>query len=184
MKITSDLAVDILNKSEILYHEEMLTEKIRDIAIQIEAEISNEIPLFLTVMNGGMFFATQLMKHIKKPFFADYIHASRYGDATFGSGHISWYRQPKLEDVKGKTIYVLDDILDEGHTLAEVVRLLTHLGAKQCKLAVLIDKNLGVAKPIVANYIGCTAPNKYLFGYGMDIYGLYRQFRDIYIYNG
>ncbi|HLX52700.1 MAG TPA: hypoxanthine-guanine phosphoribosyltransferase [Aquella sp.] len=183
MQVNYKQAQDILNKSQILYTAKELSQKTKAIANAIEAEINGEIPLFLTVMNGGMFFASEIMKYIKKPFIADYIHASRYGDTTFGSGHISWYRQPKAEDVKGKIIYVLDDILDEGHTLAEVVRVLTHLGAKQCKLAVLINKDLGKSKPIAADFIGYTAPNKYLFGCGMDIYGVYRQLSDIYIYN-
>ena len=137
----------------------------------------------MTVMNGGMFFAAELLKQINKPFIIDYIHASRYGDATFGSGHISWYKQPVAEDIKGKTVYILDDILDEGHTLAEIKRVLVHMGAKECKIAVLVDKNIGKIKPVTADHIGFTAPNKFLFGFGMDIYGLYRQFSDIYIYN-
>lgn len=176
-------ALNILEKSKVLYTAEEMSQKIKRLAAKIEAEFGDNIPLLLTVMNGGMFFAAEIMKYIKKPFIADYIHASRYGDATFGSGHISWYRQPKAEDVKDKVIFVLDDILDEGHTLAEIVRLLKHLGAKQCKLAVLVDKDLGKSKPITADYVGYSAPNKYLFGCGMDIYGLYRQLPEIYIYN-
>jgi hypoxanthine phosphoribosyltransferase len=183
MQVSYKQAQDIFSKSQILYTAQELSQKTKAIANAIEAEIDGEIPLFLTVMNGGMFFAAEVMKYIKKPFTADYIHASRYGDTTFGSGHISWYRQPTAEAVKDKTIYVLDDILDEGHTLAEVVRVLTHLGAKQCKLAVLINKDLGKPKPITADFVGHTAPNKYLFGCGMDIYGLYRQLSDIYVYN-
>lgn len=183
MQVNYNQAVEILNKSQILYTASELSGKFKTIANAIEAEMGEEIPLFLTIMNGGMFFASEVMKYIKKPFLADYIHASRYGDATFGSGHISWYRQPKAEDVKDKTVFVLDDILDEGHTLAEVTRVLKHLGAKQCKLAVLIDKDLGKSKPICADFVGYSAPNKYLFGCGMDIYGLYRQLPEIYIYN-
>lgn len=183
MQVSYTQAQDILNKSQILYTSSELYEKISKIAAQIEAEIDGEIPLFLTIMNGGMFFAAELMKQIKKPIIADYIHVSRYGDATFGSGHISWYKQPKAEDVKDKTVYILDDILDEGHTLAEVQRVLSHLGAKQCKIAVLIDKNINKAKPVTADHVGYYAPHKYLFGFGMDIHGLYRQLSNIYIYN-
>ncbi|MCC2645809.1 MAG: hypoxanthine-guanine phosphoribosyltransferase [Burkholderiales bacterium] len=183
MQVSYNQALDILKKSKVLYTSEYLAQKVQVVAQAIETEIENEIPLFLTVMNGGMFFATEVMRHIKKPFFADYVHASRYGDATFGSGHVTWYRQPKAEDVRDKVVYILDDILDEGHTLAEIVRVLTHLGAKKCKLAVLIDKDLSKVKPINADFIGCRAPNKYLFGSGMDIYGLYRQLPDIYVYN-
>lgn len=184
MQVTYDQALEILSKSKILYTADEVAHKVKSIASKINAAIDGEIPLFLTVMNGGMFFAAELMKQINKPFISNYIHASRYGDATFGSGHISWYHQPTIEEVRGKTVYVLDDILDEGHTLAEIFRLITHLGAKQCKLVVLINKDLGIDKPITPDYVGCKAPNKYLFGCGMDIYGLYRQLSDIYIYNG
>jgi hypoxanthine phosphoribosyltransferase len=183
MKLTYTQAQEILNKSEVLYTANELHNKISVMAKAIETGIDGEIPIFLTIMNGGMFFAAELMKQIKKPFISDYIHASRYGDATFGSGHITWYKQPKAEDVKNRIVYILDDILDEGHTLAEVKRVLAHLGAKTCKVAVLIDKNIGKTKPLTADYVGCTAPNKFLFGFGMDIHGLYRQFSDIYIYN-
>lgn len=182
MQVTYKEAEDILTKSEILYTAEELHKKITSIASAITNEINHEIPIFLTVMNGGLFFAAKLMEQIKKPFIADYIHASRYGDATFGSGHISWYRQPKAEDIQGRTVYIVDDILDEGHTLAEIKRVLIHLGAKEVKIAVLIDKDIGKDKPIAADYFGYHSPNKFLFGFGMDIYGLYRQFSDIYTY--
>lgn len=183
MQVTYQKAQEFLRKSEVLYKAQDLYKRIEEMAKVIENEISDEIPLFLTIVNGGMFFAIELMKHIKKPLIADYIHASRYGDATFGSSHISWYHQPKAEDVKDKVVYILDDLLDEGHTLAEVKRLLIHLGAKECKLVVLIDKDINKAKPVSPTYYGYRSPNKYLFGFGMDMYGLFRQLPDIYAYN-
>ena len=165
-----------------MYHEKELNEQITNIASEISKEIINEIPVFLTVMNGGLFFAANLLKQITSPFFADYIHASRYGDATYGATHITWYRQPKPDDIRDRIVYILDDILDEGHTLAEIKRFLLDAGAKNCKIAVLINKEINKPKPINADFIGLNAPNHFLFGYGMDIYGLYRQLPDMYIY--
>lgn len=182
MKLSYKQATQIITKSTILYDEAMINSHIKQMATEIEKDMGENIPTFLTVMNGGMFFATELLKNITKPFVADYIHASRYGDAIFGATHITWFRQPKIEDIKDKIVYVIDDLLDEGHTLAEIKRFLIDAGARECKLVVLIDKQIDKVKPINANYVGLTAPNKFLFGFGMDIYGLYRQLTNIYVY--
>ncbi len=173
----------ILNNSSILYKADEIESRIIKLASNVEKDLGETVPVFLTVMNGGLFFAAELLKRIKKPFLCDYIHASRYGDATFGSTHITWYRQPKVENIVGRDVYVIDDILDEGHTLNEVRRFLLTAGANSCKIIVLIDKDLGKSKPIKADYVGLTAPNRYLFGYGMDIHEVYRQLPEIYIYN-
>lgn len=183
MQLDYTQALQILKRSTILYKQHDLSQRIKELAAEIEQTIEGEIPLFLTVMNGGMFFAAELLKQIKAPFISDYIHASRYGNATSGATQLTWYRQPKIEDVQGRVVYILDDILDEGHTLAEITSFLHQAGAKACKMVVLIDKNLDKAKPITADHVGLVAPNFFLFGFGMDIYGLYRQLPDIYIYN-
>lgn len=173
----------ILKKSTIIFDRDMLATKIKEMAQLIDAEIEGQIPVFLSVMNGALFFTADILRHVKNPFILDYIHASRYGNETFGSSHIAWFRQPKTEDILNKTVYVFDDILDEGHTLVEISRFILNAGAKECKLVVLIDKDIGKEKPIKADYVGFTSPNHFLFGCGMDIYGLYRQLPDIYIYN-
>jgi len=176
-------ALAILEQSTILYKHEELCSRIKNLAAIIEQEIQGEIPIFLSIMNGGMFFAAELLKHIKAPLISDYIHASRYRGKNFGSDHITWYRQPKTEDIRNKNIYIVDDILDEGHTLVEVVHFIRAAGAKACKVIVLIDKDIGKSKQIQADYVGFSAPNHLLFGFGMDISRLYRQLPDIYIYN-
>jgi hypoxanthine phosphoribosyltransferase len=183
MSLTFSHAQEILAKSSILYSFDVIDEKIGELAQAVESEIDKEVPIFYTVMNGGMFFASKLLERIKKPFIADYIHASRYGNATFGSSHITWYRQPKSDDVKNRTVYILDDILDEGHTLAEITRFLLDAGAKECKIVVLVDKDIGKTKPVTADHIGFTAPNYFLFGFGMDIEGVFRQLPEIRIFN-
>ena len=183
MNLDYSTATAILEKSAILFTEEEVVAQIKRIAQAIDAEIKNDIPVFLSVMNGGMFFAAELLKNIKAPLFSDYIHASRYGGATFGASHITWYHQPKADDIKGKHVYVVDDILDEGHTLAEITRYLKSIGAASCKIVVLINKNIGKNKPVKADFVGMDAPNKFLFGCGMDIYGLFRQLPHICIYN-
>lgn len=183
MNVDYGSATEILKKSTILFTEEEVSLQVKRLADKIESEIKGDIPVFLSVMNGGMFFAAELLKNIKSPIISDYIHASRYGGATFGSSHITWYRQPKVDEIKGKNVYVVDDILDEGHTLSEIIRYLNSIGAKSCKIVVLVNKNIGKTKPVDAQYVGLEAPNEFLFGCGMDIYGLYRQLPHICIYN-
>ena len=183
MQLDYENAQEIINKSSILFNKDTLYSNIDRIAAAISDELGEEIPLFLTVMNGGMFFAAELLKRINKPVLCDYIHASRYGDAQFGATHITWYRQPKIEDIKDKDIYIVDDILDEGHTIAEIKRFLISAGAKSCKIVVLVNKEIGKEKPVTADYVGIDAPNHFLFGFGMDIHGLYRQLPAIYMYN-
>jgi len=184
MQLDYKKAVEIFNNSTILYSESQLEKAIDAISIQIEQDITEEMPLFLTVMNGGMFFAGKLLSKIKKPIFCDYIHASRYGNEKTGSMHITWYRQPPIEKIQGKTIYIVDDVLDEGFTLAEVKRFLINAGAKECKIVVLVDKDINKIKPISADFIGVNAPNEFLFGYGLDIFDIYRNLPNIYTYNG
>ena len=182
-KLTFNEAQDLLKNSTILYNKHEIEIAISNIINKIETDMGEEIPLFLTIMNGGMFFATLLLQQIKKPLICDYVHASRYGNENFGSTHIAWYRQPNAEDVFGRNVYIIDDILDEGHTLFEVNRFIMGLGAKSCKQIVMIDKEINKSKPISAQFVALSAPNKFLFGYGMDIFGIYRNIPNIYIYN-
>ena len=183
MELDYSSARDVLAKSTILYDEITLEKIIVNLARQIDGDIEGDIPVFFNVMNGGLFFGAKLLQYMKNPFICDYIHASRYGNETFGSSHITWFRQPRFEDFNGRNVYIIDDILDEGHTLSEIKRFLLNAGAKQVKVIVLIDKKIGKQKPITADYVGVEAPNKFLFGYGMDIFGVYRQLPNIYIYN-
>ena len=176
-------ALEILNNSTILLSQDEICHKTKLMALTIDNDITDEIPLFLIIMKGGIFFAAELLKHIKSPVIVDYIHASRYCNETSGSDHITWYYKPPIETLKGKTVYIIDDILDHGHTLDEVKRFLIQSEVKSCKIAVLVDKNIGKIKPIAADYTGISVPNRYIFGFGMDIYGLYRQLPDIYVYN-
>lgn len=174
---------DILKNSKVLYSKEEVEKRIRELALQISNEISTEIPLFLNVMNGSVFFFVELLKHIEKPFMIDYVHATRYNNSLTGTRDVSWLHKPNAETIKDRDIYIIDDILDEGHTLYAIKNYLLESGAKSCKIAVLVDKIINQEKPLSADYVGFNAPNKYLFGYGMDVFGLYRQLPYLLIYN-
>lgn len=174
----------ILSNSEILFSEAFIEDKIKTIATKVAHDIQGDVPIFLNVMNGSVFFFTALLKQIDAPFTIDYVHATRYNNTTTGSRDISWLHKPNPEILKNKNVYIIDDVLDEGHTLHEIKNFILESNAKSCKIIVLAEKETGMAKPVTADYICFTTPNKYLFGFGLDIYGLYRQLPYIMSYNG
>jgi len=131
-----------------------------------------EFPLVLGVMGGAVVFTGQLLPQLAFPLDFDYIHVSRYGDDDRG-GEIVWKVIPR-QNVAGRKIVVVDDILDEGETLAHVKQRLLDMGAAEVIIAVFADKDLGRAKPIQADLVGLTLPNKFVVGFGMDVYGYWR----------
>lgn len=129
-------------------------------------------PLVLGVMGGAVVFTGTLLPQLDFPLEFDYIHVSRYGDDDRG-GQVVWKVIPR-QNVAGRTIVVLDDILDEGETLAHVKQRLLDMGAAEVIIAVFADKNIGRRKPIVADITGLTLPNAFVVGFGMDVYGYWR----------
>ena len=117
---------------------------------------SEEFPLVLGVMGGAVVFTGNLLPQLTFPLEFDYIHVSRYGDEDKG-GEVVWKVVPR-SNVSGRTVIVLDDILDEGETLAHVKQRLLDMGAKEVILAVFADKAIGKAKPVKADIVGITLP--------------------------
>lgn len=136
---------------------------------QPEAEA---FPLVLGVMGGAVVFTGNLLPQLTFPLEFDYIHVSRYGDEDRG-GEVVWKVVPR-SNVAGRTVIVLDDILDEGETLAHVKQRLLDMGAAEVILAVFADKAIGKAKPVNADIVGLTIPNRFVVGFGMDAYGYWR----------
>lgn len=133
---------------------------------------NEEFPLVLGVMGGAVVFTGNLLPQLDFPLEFDYIHVTRYGDDDQG-GQVVWKVIPR-QSVHGKTIIVVDDILDEGETLAQVKQRLLDMGAAEVILAVFADKDIGRAKPVKADIVGLTIPNRFVVGYGMDVYGYWR----------
>ena len=168
----ADEARRILSAAEMVCSAEEVARAIDRLAGEITARLRDEYPLILTVMNGAVVFAGQLLPKLKFPLECDYLQATRYGGETSGA-ELSWLMEPRIA-VNGRTVLVLDDILDEGITLKAIRQQLLRLGAASCLTAVLADKHLARAKPIVADFTGVTVPDRYVFGCGMDVRGAWR----------
>ncbi len=153
------------------------------LAAAISRDYQGQFPLILCVMNGGLYATSELTQRLTLPFELDYIHATRYRGATEGGGLI-WKRQPD-QRLAGRHVLVIDDILDEGHTLAAIRKSLLEFQPESLKVAVLAEKiHDRRAAGASAEYIGVTVPDRYVFGCGMDVRELWRQLPAIYAVKG
>ena len=169
---------DILASADVIHMEEEVAAAVSRVAREITEKLGETNPLLLVVMSGGVPFAGHLMTQLHFPLEFDYLHVTRYGQETSG-GALSWRAAP-WTPVKGRTVIILDDILDEGLTLAAIVERMKELGAAACYTAVATDKLNGKKKPLKADFVALTVPDRFVFGYGMDVRGAFRNLPAIY----
>lgn len=169
-------ARDLIKNAELLFDQDTVQASITRMAdvlnTRFNAKDSKEFPLVLGVMGGAVVFTGNLLPQLSFPLEFDYIHVSRYGDDDKG-GEVVWKVIPR-SNVAGRTVIVLDDILDEGETLAHVKQRLLDMGASEVILAVFADKAIGKTKPVQADIVGLVIPNRFVVGFGMDAYGYWR----------
>lgn len=168
----------LLADADLIHSESAVQAALDKVAAELRLRLADKHPLVLCVMTGGVIFCGQLLPKLDFPIDFDYLHATRYGPETQG-GKISWRSAP-WTSVKGRTVLVVDDILDEGVTLAAVKESLLRLGAIEVLTAVFADKLNGKTKPIAADFYGLTVPDRFVFGYGMDVDGAWRNLPAIY----
>jgi hypoxanthine phosphoribosyltransferase len=166
-----------LEDSDLIAGAEEVQAAVRRVATEIEQRLSGSYPLVLAVMGGAVVFAGQILPLLRFPLDFDYIHASRYGAATRGAG-VDWKVSPPGL-AKGRTVLVLDDILDHGETMAVIRQSLLEVGAREFHCAVLVDKRIDKPKPIRADFVGLSIPDRFVFGCGMDARGLWRNLPEI-----
>ncbi len=171
-------AQQLLDRSECIAAEAEIGAVLDRLAGEIAQTLGETMPLVLPVMGGAIVFAGQLLPKLNFPLEFDYLHVTRYRGNTTG-GAMEWKVLPG-QNVAGRHVLVLDDILDEGETLAAIRDKLLEMGAARVWSAVLTDKENGLAKPICADFVGLKVPNRYVFGCGMDVYGLWRNLPAIY----
>lgn len=166
-----------LEESDLVASAEEVQAAVRRLASEIEQRLAATYPMVLAVMGGAVVFAGQLLPQLRFPLDFDYIHASRYGAATRGAG-VDWKVSPPGL-VKGRAVLVLDDILDHGETMSVIRDRLFELGAAEFYCAVLVEKTLGIKKPISADFVGLRIPDRFVFGCGMDAKGFWRNLPEI-----
>ena len=167
-------------RAELLLAPDGVAAAVSRVAKAVNAALSGspERPLAIVVMRGGLIFAGHLLPQLGFPVDVDYVDATRYGVATCG-GKLGW-RGGIPNSVSGRTVLLIDDILDEGLTIAAIKDKLLEAGASKVLIAVFSDKDLQHKKPVVADFVGVTLPNRYVFGFGMDVRGQWRNLPAIY----
>lgn len=173
----------LLANAEEIVSADTVQAAVRNVAAVLNQRFDNDetgdFPLVLGVMGGAVVFTGNLLPQLTFPLEFDYIHVTRYGDLDRG-GEVVWKVIPR-QDVKGRTIIIVDDILDEGETLAHVKQRLLDMGAAEVILAVFADKELGKVKPVQADIVGLTVPNQFVVGFGMDAHGYWRNLPGLWV---
>jgi hypoxanthine phosphoribosyltransferase len=171
-------AWQILDSADLIHSAAAVDAAIERVATEIAGKLGDQYPLVLSVMGGAVVFTGRILPLLRFPLDFDYIHASRYGAATSG-GAVEWKVEPK-GNVAGRVVLVLDDILDIGDTMLAIKQRVLGLGATAFYSAVLTDKDKPQTKPIYADFVGLSLPDRYVFGCGMDAHGAWRNLPAIY----
>ena len=144
----------------------------------INARLAGRLPVVLALMNGGLVSLGQLLTRLDFPLELSYLHATRYRGATTG-GALKWLAQPDIE-LADREVLLVDDILDEGHTLAGVREWCLDAGAARVWIAVAtVKQHDRKLEGLEADFIGVDVPDRYIFGEGMDYHGYFRNLSGI-----
>ncbi len=172
-------ALQIHQTADCLFDDESVESGIFRLAKEIEKDNSENFPLVLCVMNGGLYLTGQLLRHWNFPLTVDYVHATRYRLATLGKD-VLWKAYPQNE-IKNRHVLIIDDIFDQGYTLEEVRAYCNKHGAKSCKSIFLVRKSHERKKAdILPDYVGLECGDLYVYGVGMDLNSHFRNYSSIY----
>jgi hypoxanthine phosphoribosyltransferase len=151
---------------------------IASMASQVEADFADEIPIFIGVLNGSFMVVSDFMKHYKKPCEVSFIKLASY----HGTSSTNQVKQliGLNQDLTGRTVIVIEDIVDTGNTVAELKVLFKKQNVKHFKIATLFFKPEAYKKDLKIDYIGIRIPNKFIVGYGLDYDGLGRNLSEVY----
>ena len=137
------------------------------IANEVSSKLEKSFPIVVAIMNGGLLPLGLILTKLDFPLETDYIHPTRYNSSTLG-GELKWIRKPPSY-FSGRTILLVDDVLDNGITLAEATKACESTGAKRVLTSVLVEKNIPQRKGLLkSDFCGLKLPDRYLFGCGMD----------------
>jgi len=175
----------VMADADCLASPEQVSAALDRMAAAITGELAGANPLIYCVMNGGMVVAGRLLHRLDFPLELAYLHATRYGHELQGGDLLDWRARPS-QDPRGRSVLVVDDILDEGHTLQAICQDLAGQGATRVLSAVLVHKDhQRKALPgMRADFTGLDVADRFLFGCGMDYKGYWRNAPGIYALKG
>ncbi len=158
---------------EILFSEEQLKTRVAEIAREIEQDYQGKEVMLISVLRGSFIFMADLCRAIDLPCTLDFMSVSSYGSGTTSSGQVQ-ITKDLSEDITGRHIIVVEDILDSGNTLSYLLKILEHRHPASIRLCTLLDKPDRRVKPVEVHYSGFTIPDAFVVGYGLDYAEKYR----------
>jgi len=173
-----DDVVRIFESSDCLYTEQEVTRQLDNLANEITLEHSKSCPVILCVMTGGLIPLGHLLTRLQFPLELDYIHVTRY-QGNIRGGELFWKVKPSVS-LQDRHVIIVDDILDEGITLASIVDYCEQAGANSVSSAVLVEKMHNRKNGLKATYSALEIEDRYVFGFGMDYKGWLRNINGIY----
>ena len=163
---------------DIYLTESAIQQRVKEIAAQISTDFSGKRPLFIAILNGSFMFASDLFKHLTIEAELCFIKLASYKGMK-SSGNV--VTSIGLEDdIFGKDIIIVEDIVDTGKTLHNFLPKLLHQQPRSLKIAALLHKPEATTFPLTLDYVGFPIPNKFVVGYGLDYDGLGRNLKEIY----
>lgn len=174
----------VLQEARCLFTEQQVEMALDRMAVEITRELADSNPVVLSVMTGAIVVTGKLLPRLSFPLQVDYLHATRYRERLTGTD-LQWKAYPTIP-LRGRSVLIVDDILDEGDTLAGIINYCLQQQAVSVKCAVLVDKQHDRRTPVLpqADFTALVAPDSYLFGYGMDYKGYLRNAPGIYAVAG
>ncbi|PHV10256.1 hypoxanthine-guanine phosphoribosyltransferase [Chitinimonas sp. BJB300] len=176
--------VNVMGEADCLHSDAEVSAALDRMAVEITERLKDKMPLVYVVLNGGIIAAGQLLPRLNFPLEVAYLHATRYGDKTHGGGLV-WKVKP-TDDMRGRTVLIIDDILDEGNTLAAILDYCREQGATEALTAVVVNKvhNRKAFPGLTGDFVGIDVEDRFLFGCGMDYQGYWRNTLGIYAVKG
>ena len=165
----------ILDKDveRVLFSEEELKNRVAEIAAQIDKDYAGKQPLLVSVLRGSFVFMADLVRQIHVPCTVDFMAVSSYGAGTSSSGQVKIIKDLS-EQIEGKDLIVVEDILDSGNTLSYLLQLLQARKPASVRLCTLLDKPSRRVKEVAVSYSGFSIPDYFVVGYGLDYAEKYR----------
>ena len=158
---------------QILYTEEELRSRVRDLGGPITADYAGRVPLLISVLRGSYIFMADLTRSINLDVAVDFMSVSSYGAGTASSGQVE-IKKDLSDSIEGRDLIIVEDILDSGNTLYYLLDVLRARKPASIRICTLMDKPDRRTRPIKADYVGFTIPDAFIVGYGLDYAEKYR----------
>jgi hypoxanthine phosphoribosyltransferase len=159
--------------------EEVIQNRIKELAVQISQDYKGKIPIFIGVLNGAFIFLSDLIKNVSIDCEIDFFKLSSYGDSKISSGNVRLLKELNC-DVNGRDIIIVEDIVDSGLSIKYIEEIFVKHTPKSMQVCALLMKPESLKYDVKIDYIGFNIPGKFVIGYGLDYAQKFRNLRSIF----